>query len=49
MEHTFVFLGYGLGAAHTFRGIGMVSLVILLLFALIQWLAVQSGNKGMCH
>ncbi|XP_036831127.1 major facilitator superfamily domain-containing protein 6 isoform X1 [Oncorhynchus mykiss] len=33
------------GAAHTFRGIGMVSLVILLLFALIQWLAVQSGNK----
>ncbi|KAM9447697.1 major facilitator superfamily domain-containing protein 6-like isoform 1-T1 [Salvelinus alpinus] len=33
------------GAAHTFRGIGMVSLVILLLFALIQWLAVHSGNK----
>ncbi|XP_024244865.1 major facilitator superfamily domain-containing protein 6-B isoform X1 [Oncorhynchus tshawytscha] len=33
------------GAAHTFRGIGIASLVILLLFALIQWLAVQSGEK----
>lgn len=28
------------GAAETFRGIGMASLVILLLFALIQWVAV---------
>nr|XP_056717211.1 major facilitator superfamily domain-containing protein 6 [Euleptes europaea] len=28
------------GAASTFRGIGMACLVILLLFALIQWLAV---------
>ncbi|XP_041699697.1 major facilitator superfamily domain-containing protein 6-like isoform X1 [Coregonus clupeaformis] len=33
------------GAAHTFSGIGMSSLVILLLFALIQWLAVQSGDE----
>uniref|UniRef100_A0AAY5KTU7 Major facilitator superfamily associated domain-containing protein n=1 Tax=Esox lucius TaxID=8010 RepID=A0AAY5KTU7_ESOLU len=33
------------GAAHTFRGIGMASLVILLLFALIQWLAVPTRDK----
>ncbi|KAJ8004629.1 hypothetical protein DPEC_G00138300 [Dallia pectoralis] len=33
------------GAAYTFRGIGMASLVILLLFALIQWLAVPTGVK----
>ncbi|XP_053554593.1 major facilitator superfamily domain-containing protein 6 isoform X2 [Bombina bombina] len=33
------------GAAETFRGIGMASLVILLLFALIQWLAVPQKGK----
>ncbi|KAK2108693.1 Major facilitator super domain-containing protein 6 [Saguinus oedipus] len=38
------------GAAATFRGIGMACLVILLLFALIQWLAVpdeEEDNKTM--
>lgn len=34
------------GAAATFRGIGMACLVILLLFALIQWLAVPSEEEG---
>ncbi|XP_075686036.1 major facilitator superfamily domain-containing protein 6 isoform X2 [Rhinoderma darwinii] len=33
------------GAAETFRGIGMASLVILLLFALIQWVAVPQKEK----
>ncbi|XP_041056246.1 major facilitator superfamily domain-containing protein 6-like [Carcharodon carcharias] len=33
------------GAPETFRGIGMASLVILLLFALIQWLAVPDEDK----
>ncbi|XP_073414291.1 major facilitator superfamily domain-containing protein 6 isoform X2 [Dendrobates tinctorius] len=33
------------GAAETFRGIGMASLVILLLFALIQWIAVPQKEK----
>uniref|UniRef100_UPI00398E66AB major facilitator superfamily domain-containing protein 6-B n=1 Tax=Pristiophorus japonicus TaxID=55135 RepID=UPI00398E66AB len=33
------------GAAQTFRGIGMASLVILLLFALIQWLAVPDEDE----
>uniref|UniRef100_A0A8D0E3F0 Major facilitator superfamily domain containing 6 n=1 Tax=Salvator merianae TaxID=96440 RepID=A0A8D0E3F0_SALMN len=33
------------GAASTFRGIGMACLVILLLFALIQWLAVPDENE----
>ncbi|XP_042192075.1 major facilitator superfamily domain-containing protein 6-B isoform X2 [Callorhinchus milii] len=33
------------GAASTFRGIGMTSLVILLLFALIQWLAVPDEDE----
>lgn len=38
------------GAAATFRGIGMACLVILLLFALIQWLAVpdeEDGERGL--
>lgn len=35
------------GAAETFRGIGMASLVILLLFALIQWVGVpQKGEDA---
>uniref|UniRef100_A0A8C0H4W6 Major facilitator superfamily associated domain-containing protein n=1 Tax=Chelonoidis abingdonii TaxID=106734 RepID=A0A8C0H4W6_CHEAB len=34
-----------LGAAATFRGIGMACLVILLLFALIQWLAVPDEKE----
>lgn len=34
------------GAAATFRGIGMACLVILLLFALIQWLAVPEEEEG---
>ncbi|KAG9467253.1 hypothetical protein GDO78_015342 [Eleutherodactylus coqui] len=34
------------GAAETFRGIGMASLVILLLFALIQWVAVPQKEEG---
>ncbi|XP_004452612.2 major facilitator superfamily domain-containing protein 6 isoform X2 [Dasypus novemcinctus] len=34
------------GAAATFRGIGMACLVILLLFALIQWLAVPHEEEG---
>ncbi|XP_069589889.1 major facilitator superfamily domain-containing protein 6 [Ranitomeya imitator] len=33
------------GAAETFRGIGMASLVILLLFALIQWIAVPQKEE----
>ncbi|XP_056392352.1 major facilitator superfamily domain-containing protein 6 isoform X3 [Hyla sarda] len=33
------------GAAETFRGIGMASLVILLLFALIQWVAVPQKEE----
>lgn len=33
------------GAAATFRGIGMTCLVILLLFALIQWLAVPDEEE----
>ncbi|XP_062972309.1 major facilitator superfamily domain-containing protein 6 [Elgaria multicarinata webbii] len=33
------------GAASTFRGIGMACLVILLLFALIQWLAVPDEKE----
>lgn len=33
------------GAAETFRGIGMACLVILLLFALIQWLAVPDKDE----
>ncbi|GCB77720.1 hypothetical protein scyTo_0021126, partial [Scyliorhinus torazame] len=33
------------GAPQTFRGIGMASLVILLLFALIQWLAVPDEDE----
>ncbi|XP_060636517.2 major facilitator superfamily domain-containing protein 6 isoform X2 [Anolis sagrei] len=33
------------GAASTFRGIGMACLVILLLFALIQWLAVPDEDE----
>ncbi|XP_029461886.1 major facilitator superfamily domain-containing protein 6 [Rhinatrema bivittatum] len=33
------------GAAETFRGIGMACLVILLLFALIQWLAVPQKEE----
>ncbi|XP_055472717.1 major facilitator superfamily domain-containing protein 6 isoform X1 [Psammomys obesus] len=33
------------GAAATFRGIGMACLVILLLFALIQWLAVPDDEE----
>uniref|UniRef100_A0A8C5RZJ2 Major facilitator superfamily domain containing 6 n=1 Tax=Laticauda laticaudata TaxID=8630 RepID=A0A8C5RZJ2_LATLA len=33
------------GAASTFRGIGMAFLVILLLFALIQWVAVQDEKE----
>ncbi|KAM4024689.1 major facilitator superfamily domain-containing protein 6 isoform 2-T2 [Anomaloglossus baeobatrachus] len=33
------------GAAETFRGIGMASLVILLLFALIQWVAVPQKDE----
>ncbi|XP_063788808.1 major facilitator superfamily domain-containing protein 6 isoform X2 [Pseudophryne corroboree] len=33
------------GAAETFRGIGMASLVILLLFALIQWVAVSHKKE----
>ncbi|XP_053129261.1 major facilitator superfamily domain-containing protein 6 isoform X2 [Hemicordylus capensis] len=33
------------GAASTFRGIGMACLVILLLFALIQWLAVPDEEE----
>lgn len=34
------------GAAATFRGIGMASLVILLIFALIQCLCGESEDKG---
>lgn len=37
---------YFQGAAATFRGIGMACLVILLLFALIQWLAVPDEEEG---
>lgn len=33
------------GAAETFRGIGMTCLVILLLFALIQWFAVPAQEE----
>ncbi|XP_078407992.1 major facilitator superfamily domain-containing protein 6-B [Cetorhinus maximus] len=33
------------GAPETFRGIGMASLMILLLFALIQWLAVPDEDE----
>ncbi|XP_070588042.1 major facilitator superfamily domain-containing protein 6 [Erythrolamprus reginae] len=33
------------GAASTFRGIGMAFLVILLLFALIQWMAVHDEKE----
>ncbi|XP_069790761.1 major facilitator superfamily domain-containing protein 6-B isoform X2 [Narcine bancroftii] len=33
------------GAQQTFRGIGMASLVILLFFALIQWLAVPDEDE----
>ncbi|OCT61392.1 major facilitator superfamily domain-containing protein 6 [Xenopus laevis] len=33
------------GAAETFRGIGMACLVILLLFALIQWIAVSQKEE----
>ncbi|KAM9305582.1 major facilitator superfamily domain-containing protein 6 [Gastrophryne carolinensis] len=33
------------GAAETFRGIGMASLVILLIFALIQWVAVSEKEE----
>ncbi|KAH0621590.1 hypothetical protein JD844_023057 [Phrynosoma platyrhinos] len=33
------------GAASTFRGIGMACLVILLLFALIQWMAVPDEKE----
>ncbi|MGH0190469.1 UNVERIFIED_CONTAM: hypothetical protein FKN15_046424 [Acipenser sinensis] len=36
----------GHGAAKTFRGIGMASLVILLLFALIQWLSVKNEDDA---
>ncbi|KAK6483194.1 major facilitator superfamily domain-containing protein 6-like isoform X1 [Huso huso] len=39
-----VFVNY-FGAAKTFRGIGMASLVILLLFALIQWLSVENEDE----
>lgn len=34
------------GPAATFRGIGMACLVILLLFALIQWLLVPDEEEG---
>lgn len=39
------------GPAATFRGIGMACLVILLLFALIQWLLVPDEEEGKysCH
>uniref|UniRef100_A0AAV2LBD1 C1q domain-containing protein n=1 Tax=Knipowitschia caucasica TaxID=637954 RepID=A0AAV2LBD1_KNICA len=40
-----VFVGY-FGAANTFRGIGMASLVILLLFAFIQSVTSKSQDKG---
>ncbi|XP_041119910.1 major facilitator superfamily domain-containing protein 6-like isoform X1 [Polyodon spathula] len=40
-----VFVNY-FGAAKTFRGIGMASLVILLLFALIQWLSVKNDDDA---
>ncbi|XP_053327824.1 major facilitator superfamily domain-containing protein 6 isoform X2 [Spea bombifrons] len=33
------------GAAETFRGIGMASLVILLLFSLIQWVAIPDKEE----
>nr|XP_006636797.1 PREDICTED: major facilitator superfamily domain-containing protein 6 isoform X1 [Lepisosteus oculatus] len=33
------------GAAETFRGIGMASLMILLIFSLIQWLLVKNEEK----
>uniref|UniRef100_A0A8C5QID9 Major facilitator superfamily domain containing 6 n=1 Tax=Leptobrachium leishanense TaxID=445787 RepID=A0A8C5QID9_9ANUR len=39
-----VFVNY-FSAAATFRGVGMASLVILLLFALIQWLAVPKQEE----
>ncbi|XP_033901538.2 major facilitator superfamily domain-containing protein 6-like isoform X2 [Acipenser ruthenus] len=39
-----VFVNY-FGAAKTFRGIGIASLVILLLFALIQWLSVENEDE----
>uniref|UniRef100_A0A4W6DVY5 Major facilitator superfamily domain containing 6a n=1 Tax=Lates calcarifer TaxID=8187 RepID=A0A4W6DVY5_LATCA len=40
-----VFVNY-FGAAATFRGIGMASLVILLIFSLIQWLSGETEGKG---
>ncbi|XP_018516760.1 major facilitator superfamily domain-containing protein 6-A isoform X2 [Lates calcarifer] len=39
-----VFVNY-FGAAATFRGIGMASLVILLIFSLIQWLSGETEGK----
>ncbi|CAH2306560.1 major facilitator superfamily domain-containing 6 isoform X1 [Pelobates cultripes] len=39
-----IFVSY-FGAAETFRGVGMASLVILLLFALIQWVAVPEKGE----
>ncbi|XP_063733928.1 major facilitator superfamily domain-containing protein 6-A isoform X2 [Eleginops maclovinus] len=39
-----VFVNY-FGAAATFRGIGMASLVILLIFSFIQWLTAESEEK----
>lgn len=39
-----VFVNY-FGAAETFRGIGMASLVILLIFAFIQWLTGENEGK----
>lgn len=36
-----------LGAAETFRGLGMASLVTLLIFSLIQWLLGQNEDKSM--
>lgn len=40
-----VFVGY-FGTAATFRGIGMASLVILLIFAFIQFITGDSDEKG---
>lgn len=34
------------GAAETFRGIGMASLVILLIFSLIQYCSGEAEEKG---
>lgn len=38
-----------LGAAETFRGLGMASLVTLLIFSLVQWLLGQNEDKSMFH